>query len=95
MKILKLSLAAFALSFRLSPVHDVFAAPATATGTGSCAMPPTAFTADQVRIVGATPETPAVKELLANYTDLVQASNRHSIEDILKHYNPQFRKSKA
>lgn len=56
----------------------------------ACPNAQVVYTAEQLRIVGRDSDDTAVKDLLAAYSDLVQASNRHSLADILKHYSPQF-----
>ncbi len=88
MKIVKVSSFVLALTLAVSS-FAAFSEQAQAAPAAMC-KPVSPFTADQVRVVGAEQNSPAVQALLATFTDLVQASNRHSIEDILKHYNPQF-----
>ena len=57
---------------------------------GACSLESPVYTADQIHIIGVKPNAEVVKELLSSFNDLVSASNRHSINDILKHYDPKF-----
>jgi hypothetical protein len=72
------------LSILLMPIKTVYAAPIADNNTAASAA------VQQPRIIGSEPDSPTVKDLEATYSDLVQASNTHSMEDILKHYSAQF-----
>ncbi len=48
------------------------------------------FTAEQIQVIGAEPNSQDVQDLLAVYSDLNNALNRHDINDFLKHFNPSF-----
>jgi hypothetical protein len=85
MKTLKFCSAVLACTLMLAPAWNGYAqdTPATASST-------VAYNNTSVPLVGADPQSPVVKSLVEAFADLVQASNKHSIEDILKHYSPKF-----
>jgi hypothetical protein len=41
-------------------------------------------------VVGETPDSEKVKSLLTTFDDLLSASNNHSLDDVIRHYSPQF-----
>ncbi len=45
---------------------------------------------EQLHVYGADENSASVKEIVETFKDMVEASNQHSIENVLKHYNPQF-----
>ncbi len=87
MKLLKVTSAALAISFIVLASPLAHSAPQT-TADVRCAVPVTNI--EQIRIIGASPQSPEAQSLLTTFNDLVRASNEHNIEDILNHYNPQF-----
>ncbi|MCA9807201.1 MAG: hypothetical protein KC476_04530 [Cyanobacteria bacterium HKST-UBA06] len=46
--------------------------------------------APKVHVVGEDPGSEKVKSLLAAFDDLLRASNNHSLDDVIRHYSPQF-----
>lgn len=89
MNSMKLSLMIFALLLLFFPLPGMAARPVIPPA-GFCKTNVMVYSPEQVRILGADPRSPVVKDLFDTFTDLVQASNSHAIEGILKHYSPQF-----
>lgn len=70
-------------------------APAAPSGDNTCSpsgvlCQQVGETADGVRVVGTTPNSPEVTRLLAKVEALVAASNDHSIEGVIRHFSPNF-----
>lgn len=86
MKTLSMCAALLALSLVMIPAAQaVSEQPSANTCVQAVSM-----ASEQIRVFGAEPQSQIVKDLLSTYSDLVAASNRHALEDVLKHYNPQF-----
>lgn len=49
-----------------------------------------AYDINQIRVIGEDPQSQRVQEVLAVFQDLLDASNRHAIEDVLRYYSPKF-----
>lgn len=56
----------------------------------SSVMYPAAITNAEPRIIGIAPDSPQVKSLIELFNGLSNASNRHNIDDLLKHFSPSF-----
>ncbi len=56
----------------------------------SSVMYPATLTKAEPRIIGIAPDSPQVKSLMELFNDLNNASNRHSIDDLLRHFSPNF-----
>lgn len=87
MKTVKLRLAAVVLVLLTGVTVSADAQTKTAA---ACSQPVVTYSLDQVRVTGTDPNSQTAQDLMATFNDLVSASNRHSLHDIIKHYNPQF-----
>lgn len=84
-QILSLGLVIFFLCGGAQPVFAQTHPPVS-----SCGGNVTYHAPDQVRIIGSEASSSEVQALFKSFNDLLLASNKHSLEDILKHYSPQF-----